>query len=129
MGTLNRVAFTSLMKFLNFLKPKPAQPTIDCYGQQSCGVEQQQIQSVMEWLFAGLLNAGYFGKSHIIWYDDTNPDPAREKMMKKAMRSCEPVFLYCCGGMVSSPPTGYYWRMMDEHPSMRIYQLELTDGE
>ena len=31
--------------------------------------------------------AEYFGKSHnIIWYDDANPDPAREQMMKKAMR-------------------------------------------
>ena len=129
MGTLVIVAFTSLMKFLNFLKPKPAQPTIDCYGQQSCGVEPEQIQSVMEWLFASLLNAGYSGKSHLIWYNSENPDPAREQMMKKAMRSCEPVFLYGCGDRVSSPPTGYYWRMMDEYPSMRIYQLEVRDGE
>ncbi|WP_335230628.1 hypothetical protein [Nostoc sp.] len=50
MGTLVIVAFTSLIPFLNFLKPKPAQPTIDSYGQQSCGVSQEQIQSVMEWL-------------------------------------------------------------------------------
>ncbi|MEJ6487795.1 hypothetical protein N0Y54_42260 [Nostoc punctiforme UO1] len=48
MGTLVIVAFLTVMKFLSFLKPKPAQPTILCYGQQSCGVEQQQIQSVME---------------------------------------------------------------------------------
>lgn len=86
MGTLVIVAFTSLMKFLNFLKPKPAQPTILCYGQQSCGVSQEQIQSVMEWLFASLMAAEYLGKSHIIWYDDASPDPAREQMMKKAMR-------------------------------------------
>ncbi|MEH1910369.1 MAG: hypothetical protein V7K95_22375 [Nostoc sp.] len=38
------------MKFLNFLKPKPAQPTILCYGQQNSGVSQEQIQSLMEWL-------------------------------------------------------------------------------
>ncbi|MEH1781752.1 MAG: hypothetical protein V7K67_19140 [Nostoc sp.] len=44
------VAFLIVIPFLSFLKPKPAQPTIDSYGQQSCGVEQQQIQSVMEWL-------------------------------------------------------------------------------
>ncbi|MCW5318173.1 hypothetical protein GTQ43_31845 [Nostoc sp. KVJ3] len=117
------------MKFFNFLKPKPAQPTVLCYGQQSCGVEQQQIQSLMEWLFASVMAAGYEGKSHLVWYDSDNPDPAREQMIKKAMRSCEPVFLYRCGGRVSPPPTGYYWRMMDEHPSMRIYQLELKDGE
>ncbi|WP_242053761.1 hypothetical protein [Nostoc sp. FACHB-888] len=129
MGTLVIVAFLAVMKLLNFLKPKPAQPTILCYGQQSCGVEQQQIQSLMEWLFSSLMAAEYLGKSHIIWYDDANPDPSLEQMMKKAMRSCEPVFLYRCGGRVSSPPTGYYWRMMDEYPSMRIYQLELKDGE
>jgi hypothetical protein len=26
------------------------------------------------------------------------------------------------------PPQGYYWRMMDEHPSMKIYQLEVRDA-
>ncbi|QFS49675.1 hypothetical protein [Nostoc sphaeroides] len=66
MGTLVIVAFPHLIPFLNFLKPKPAQPTIDSYGQQSCGVSQEQIQSLMEWLFASLLNAGYSGKSHLI---------------------------------------------------------------
>jgi hypothetical protein len=119
----------ALMKFLNFLKPKPAQPTIDCYGQQSCGVEPEQIQSVMEWLFASLMAAGYEGKSHLVWYDSDNPDTTLEQTVKKVMKRDEPIFLYRCGGRVSSPPTGYYWRMMDEHPSMRIYQLEVTDGE
>ncbi|MFS0518506.1 hypothetical protein ACEYW6_27955 [Nostoc sp. UIC 10607] len=129
MGTLVIVAFTSLMKFLNFLKPKSAQPTIDSYGQQSCGVEQQQIQSLMEWLFASLLNAGYSGKSHLIWYNSENPDTTLEQTVKKVMKRDEPIFLYRCGGRVSSLPTGYYWRMMDEYPSMRIYQLEVKDGE
>ncbi|MBD2525650.1 hypothetical protein [Nostoc sp. FACHB-133] len=117
------------MKFLNFLKPKPAQPTIDCYGQQSCGVEQQQIQSLMEWLFASLMAAGYEGKSHLIWYDSDNPDTTLEQTVKKVMKRDEPIFLYRCGSRVQSPPTGYYWRMMDEYPSMRIYQLEVKDGE
>lgn len=129
MGTLNRVAFLTVMKFLNFLKPKPAQPTIDCYGQLNSRVEPEQIQSLMEWLFASLMAAGYEGKSHIIWYDSDNPDSSLEQMIKKAMRSCEPVFLYRCGGRVSSPPVGYCWRMMNEYPSMRIYQLEVKDGE
>lgn len=129
MGTLVIVAFLTLMKLLNFFKPKPAQPTIDCYGQQVCGVPQEQIQSLMEWLFASLLNAGYLGKSHIIWYNSDNPDPSLEQKVKKVVRSGEPIFLYRCGGRVSSLPTGYYWRMMDEYPSMRIYQLEVKDGE
>ncbi len=125
MGILVIVAFITTMKILNFLKPKPAQPTINGYGQQSCGVEPIQIQSLMEWLFESLLNAGYFGKSHLIWYNSNKPDPSLECMMKKAMRQGEPVFLYRCGGRVSPLPTEYYWRMMDEHPSMRIYQLEV----
>ncbi|MEJ1930061.1 hypothetical protein WDZ92_07225, partial [Nostoc sp. NIES-2111] len=54
--------------------PKPVQPTIENYGQTSSGLEQQQIQSIMEWLLASLLNAGYSGKSHIIWH---NGDRAR----------------------------------------------------
>jgi len=137
MGTLVIVAFLTVMKFLNFLKPKPAQPTIDCYGQLNCRLEPEQMQSVMEWLFASLMAVGYFGKSHIIWYDSDacggrlrhRPDPSLEQVMKKVVRSGEPTFLYRCGGRVSSPPTGYYWRMMDEYPSMRIYQLEVKDGE
>ncbi|QIR41747.1 hypothetical protein HCG51_34235 (plasmid) [Tolypothrix sp. PCC 7910] len=117
------------MKLLNFLKPKPAQPTIESYAQQSCGVPQEQIQSLMEWLFASLMAAGYFGKSHIIWYDSNNPDPSLEQTVKKIVRSGEPIFLYRCGGRAMPLPTGYYWRMMEEHPSMRIYQLEVKDGE
>jgi hypothetical protein len=50
MGILAIVVFRIVMKILNFLKSKPAQPTIDNYGQTSSGLEQQQIQSIMEWL-------------------------------------------------------------------------------
>lgn len=129
MGTLVIVAFPNIMKILNFLKPKPAQPTIDSYGQTSSSVDPIQMRSLMEWLFASLLNAGYFGKSHLIWYDSDHPDKSLEQVIKKVMRRGEPVFLYRQGGRVLSPPQGYYWRMMAEHPSMRIYQLEVRDGE
>ncbi|MEH1934436.1 MAG: hypothetical protein V7L14_12100 [Nostoc sp.] len=54
-------------------------------------------------------------------YSD-NSDPSLEQVVKKAMRRGEPVFLYRCGGRAMQPPAEYYWRMMDEHPSMRIYQ-------
>lgn len=117
------------MKFLNFLKSKPAQPTIESYGQASSGLEQQQIQSIMEWMFASLLNAEYSGKSHIIWYNGDRLDSGLEQMVKKAMRRGEPVFLYRCGGRVSPLLEGFYWRMMGEHPSMRIYQLEIKDSD
>ncbi|MCG6133489.1 MAG: hypothetical protein MET45_02285 [Nostoc sp. LLA-1] len=40
----------------------------------------------MEWLFASLLNAGYFGKSHIIWYNSDRLDPS----LAESKRSLSP---------------------------------------
>ncbi len=79
----------------------------------------------MEWLFASLINAGYKGRSHVIWYDDAKPDSNLEDAVRVGIRRDEPTFLYRCGNRVQSPPDGYYWRMMNEHPSTRIYQLEV----
>ncbi|BBD62966.1 hypothetical protein NIES2109_58160 (plasmid) [Nostoc sp. HK-01] len=128
-GTLKIVALPMTMKILNFLKPKPAQPTIESYGQTGSGLELVQIQPIMEWLFASLLNAGYYGKSHIIWHNGDQLEPSLEQMLKKAMRRGEPIFLYRCGFRVSPLPEAYYWRMMSEYPSMRMYQLEARDGK
>ncbi|BDA75945.1 hypothetical protein CAL7716_101110 (plasmid) [Calothrix sp. PCC 7716] len=116
------------MKLFQFLKPKPVHPTIESYGQIRSGASEQQIQSTMEWLFASLMAAGYSGNSHLVWYNDAKPDTDVEKLVKKLTRNSEPVFLYRCGGKVQSPPHGFYWRMMNEHSSMRIYQLELKDS-
>ncbi len=118
----------NLLEFLK-LSPKLSQPTMESYGQTNSGVEQQQIQAIMEWLLASLMGAGYFKKSHIIWYDDTNPDPKDEQLLKKLARQREPVFLYRCGNKVQRSPKGYCWRMMEEHPSLRVYQLEMWDVE
>ncbi|MHC5771710.1 MAG: hypothetical protein ACYTXI_40420 [Nostoc sp.] len=75
---------------------------------------------------ASLMAAGYEGKSHLVWYNSDNPDTTLEQTVKKVMKRDEPIFLYRCGSKVQSPPTRYYWRMMDE---LRIYKLELKDGE
>lgn len=111
------------MKLLQFFKPKPSQPTIDSYSQPT-GVSPEQIQSLMEWLFASLLNAGYCGKSHLIWYDSNNPEPGLEQTIQKLIRRDEPVFLYRCANRTMPLPQQYYWRMMEEQSSMRVYQLE-----
>lgn len=116
------------MKLLDLFKPKPTAPTIESYGEPS-SIDPQEIQSVMEWLFASLLNAGYVGKSHIIWYDSDNPDPSLEKEIKKLLHRGDPIFLYRIGGRAMSLPDGYYWRMMSEYPSMRVYQLEVKELE
>ncbi|WP_201026202.1 hypothetical protein [Mastigocoleus testarum] len=49
------------MKLPNFLKPKLTTPTIESYSQPN-GVSPEQVQSLMEWLFGSLLNAGYVGR-------------------------------------------------------------------
>lgn len=95
------------MKLLNFLKPKPPQPTIDSYGEPN-NLNSQELQSIMEWLFESLVAAGYFGKSHLIWYDCDKPDPSLEKLIKKLIRSDKPVFLYRCGDRAMLLPEQYY---------------------
>jgi len=93
------------MKLFNLLKPKPPQPTINSYGEPN-NVDPQELQSIMEWLFASLLNAGYFGRSHIIWYDSNDPNSSQEKEIKKLLRRDEPVFLYRVGGRTMPLPQG-----------------------
>jgi hypothetical protein len=110
-----------------FPTPKQPQPTIDSYGQQSCGLKEEQIQSIMEWLFLSLVGAGYWGNSHLLWYNDTEPNSELEQALKEAIRQREPTFLYRCGDRTLQPPDEFYWRMIAEHPSTRIYELEVRD--
>ncbi|HAA26416.1 MAG TPA: hypothetical protein DCE56_00475 [Cyanobacteria bacterium UBA8553] len=118
------------MKTLNFIRslfqPAPTQPTIEIYGQASSSLDLEQIQPVMEWLMSSLLNAGYFGRSHLIW------DGGDQGILKPVLTGVfknEPVFLYRCGDRLSAPPEKCYWRLMGEHPSLRIYQLEVMEDE
>ncbi|MEP0873556.1 hypothetical protein NDA01_27735 [Trichocoleus desertorum AS-A10] len=124
--TLARSLFTPLL-------PQPTSDpptlTISSYGQSECGVPMEVIQPIMEWLFASLLNAGYYGTAHIVWYNDTAPNLKLEKAVKDGIRKDEPTLLYRCGSRAQPPPNGYYWRLMAEHPSNRIYQLEVKDED
>ncbi len=122
------IAFTNVMRLLNLLKPKPPAPNIDVYG-QPIGMEPEQIQSLMEWFFASLMAAEYFGKSHLFWYNSAKPDQRLEKALKKVIYRDEPIFLYRCSDRTMPLPQGHYWRMIQEHPSMRIYQLEFKDED
>lgn len=111
-----------------FPTQKQPQPTIDSYGQQSCGLPEEQIQSIMEWLFLSLVGARYWGNAHLLWYNDAEPNPELEQALKEAIQQQEPTFLYRCGDRTLQPPAGYYWRMITEHPSTRIYQLEVRSA-
>lgn len=122
----------STMSFLQSLLPwsrpkaNTGLPEILSYGQETSEVPFKTIQSVMEWLFASAMNAGYRGKLHMFWHNDTLPDPGL-RAVKAALRKDELVLLYRCGDRVQKPPSGYYWRLMPEYPSLRIYQLEVKD--
>ncbi len=115
-----------MKRLLNVIRAltKPTPPTLESYGQSCSGLDLEQIQPVMEWLISSLLNAGYLGRSHIIW------DSGDQNLLKTTLTGLlkdEPVFLYRCGDRPSAPPIGCYWRLMGEHPRLRIYQLELRE--
>ncbi len=116
------------MKFLNLIQSltKRTQPTIESYGQTTSDIPPEQIQSVMEWVMGSLLNAGYQSRSHLLW-DSGNED--WQKVILMALLKNEPVLLYRCGDRPSPPPDNCYWRLMGEHPSLRIYQLEIKEDE
>jgi hypothetical protein len=111
-----------------FPTKKQPQPTIDSYGQNSCGLPEAEIQGLMEWLFLSLVNGGYWGNAHLIWYNEAE-DPDQEQALKEAIRFNEPTFLYRVGDRTLQPPKGYYWRMISEHPSTRFYQLEVREND
>jgi hypothetical protein len=113
-----------MKKYLNLataliasLKPKSHSPAIDTCGQPALAGEQQQY--LMEWLFASLMGVGYFGSSHLIW--DGRQD--REREIFTALMRNEPRFLYCQGARPTPTVEGYCWRLLGEHPSLRVYQL------
>ena len=107
------------------LKPRANGLTIESYGQKSCGISPEQIQGIMEWLSASLVNAGYMGQAHIIW-DKGGEDWEKEQLT--AMMRGEPMFLYRCAERPSEAADGCYWRLMGEHSSLRVYQLEVDEN-
>lgn len=109
-------------------EPTPTHPTINSIGQAESRVSAATIQAVMEWLFASLMNARYYGQSHLYWLH-----PQAEPALHRALQQCHcrdgPVLGYRCGDRIPAPPSGFYWRLMPEPTSMRIYQLEVKDDD
>lgn len=117
---------TKLQKLLS--EPTPTNPTINSIGQEESGVSASTVQEVMEWLFASLMNAGYYGQAHLFWLD-SQVEPVQNRELQQSYRRSEPVLGYRCGDRMPTPPSGFYWRLMPEHPSMRIYQIEVKDDD
>lgn len=107
---------------------EPEQLAVNSVGQHESGVPNETIQQVMEWLFASLMNAGYYGQAHLYWLH-AQAEPAQNRELRHCHRRGEPVLGYRCGERMPAPPSGFYWRLMPEHASMRIYQLEVKDDD
>jgi hypothetical protein len=103
--------------------PKSKHLTINSYGQETCGIPSEQIRDVMQWLGLSLMAASYKATAHIIW-DSQYVLAEIDTVIKKSLRRHEPVFLHRCGDRPMQPPFGYYWRLMSEYPTLRVYQLE-----
>lgn len=131
MGTLNAISmeipimWKQLQTALS--SPKPQQLSIESYGQDACGLSIEQIADVMKWLGHSLLSAGYEAKAHMVW-DGSGADFELENVFPRKFKRHEPVFLYRCCDRPMQPPVGHYWRLMGEHPSLRVYQLERSDN-
>lgn len=106
--------------------PQPDRLTISSHGQETCGIPFEQITEVMKWLSLSLIAAGYRARAHIVW-DSPEASVSLDDLPRGSMRRNEPIFLYRCGDRPMSPPVGYYWRLVTEHPTMRVYQLELKN--
>ena len=73
----------------------------------------------------GKMGAGYFGKAHLIWDDSQQ----RQREIFTALMRNEPIFLYRQGARPTPTVEGYVWRPIGEHPSLRVYQLEMEVEE
>lgn len=126
---MNRfLSFFSSLLPLHPPKPAPRTPIVVTYGQDTSGFTDEQIQPVMEWVFASLMNAGYTGKAHLFWMQSQG-EPQLEKSLKQVLRYAEPILLYRLGDRPPTPPAGYTWRLLPEYATFRIYQLEVKDPE
>ena len=106
-----------------FSAPKPSQLNISSHGQEACGLTFEQIKEVMKWLGLSLMAADYRANAHIIWDSPEHPIDLGS-ILKKGLKRNEPVFLHRCGDRAMLSPKGYYWRLMPEYSTLRMYQLE-----
>ncbi len=112
-------------RFISRLKKQSPYPTVTSYGQLDSGMKDEQIQALMDWLFLSLINAGYQGRAHLIWYNDSLEDNNYWGTIARSFRRDELVFLYKCGNKLHPIPEQYYWRLMPEYPTLRMYQFEM----
>jgi hypothetical protein len=107
----------------------PTAPTEDgvttlqlyCHGLENSGLPMEKIQPIMEWISASIYKSGYTGESHVFWL---LPKTDQRRELLRLYRKGDMVMAYRLGDRMAPAPDGLYWRMVTEHPSTRIYQLE-----
>jgi hypothetical protein len=92
-----------------------------CYGQENSGLPMEKIQPIMQWISFSIYNTGYRGESHVFW---VLPRTDQRRELQRLYRKGEMVMAYRLGDRMAPAPDGLYWRMVTEHESTRIYQLE-----
>ena len=93
-------------------EPTPTHPTINSMGQYESGVAVETMQTVMAWLFASLMNAGYYGQSHLYWLQP-QVESAQNRELQQCHRRGEPILGYRCGDRMPKPSSGYYWQRLE----------------
>jgi hypothetical protein len=114
----------TLSALLASLKPKSNQLEIETYYQNSCGLSEEQIYNIVRWLTEAFLEAGYHGRGHLI-FDQGNQN-IQDLTLTAVLRE-EPMFLYRLGVTPSETQAGVKWQL-EQHPSLRLYQLVSDDS-
>lgn len=116
---------STMWKQLRAILPfyRQSELTISSHGQKTYDLPFEDIKEVMEWLGLSLIAASYQARAHIVW-DSPESERNLTPAIKGFLKRDEPTFLYRCGSRPMLPPIGYYWRLMPEYPTLRIYQLE-----
>ncbi|WP_245940061.1 hypothetical protein [Stenomitos frigidus] len=78
-----------------YLNPRRRTQRSTVLGNIESGVAVETIQAVMEWLFASLMNAGYYGQSHLYWLHP-QVESAQNRELQQCHQRGEPVLGYCC---------------------------------
>ncbi len=104
------------------LAVEPRYPTnIEIHGQPNNGIPEEEIIGAIQWLFT----AGYHRPCHFIRNPDNLSNSSYWDEVRYGIQQDEPVFIYRYGNRLQSAPEGYYWSPIDEHPSTRIYRLQI----
>lgn len=102
----------------------PTSLQIETYGMGL--LDEPAARQVLEWVARSLIHYHYIGTAHLLFSE--GDEFIHWQVLTGFLRD-QPAFLYRCGENVVQVPVNVYWRLIEEHPSLRVYQLELKSDE